>query len=315
MIQGLSILLGILLFIASVTIFFMAADKRKTRENLRYINDKLNSIIRESTKEKVLCVTDDQDIKSLLTTINTFLSDKDKAFSDNVRSQESMKKMLTNISHDLKTPLTVILGYIETIQIDKNLSAEEREVLLARAYEKTQEVLALMNEFFVLSKLESNDLVYDLERLHLNEVVRKNILSFYDILISRGFEVDINIPEEPVYVAGNEEAMSRILQNLISNTVRYGADGHYLAVTLSSDDHSVYLDVTDKGKGIHEVDYDKIFERLVTLEDSRNKQYQGSGLGLTITRRLVEKMNGTISLTSKPFEKTTFSLRFNKLNY
>lgn len=315
MIQILPVALGILVVGLCLLLLFMAVDKRKTREDLQYINDKLNGIISENSKEKVLCITHHQDIQALLNTLNLLLEHKDKTVSDHKRSQESIRKMLSNISHDLKTPLTVILGCIETIQLDKTLSDCQREALLTRTYEKAREVLDLMNEFFDLARLESDDREIPLERLHMNEIVRKSILSFYDLLNTRGVTVEFEIPDEAIFVLGNEEAMSRVLQNLISNAITHGADGHYLGVTLRSDDLQVYLEVTDKGKGIEEIYYDRIFERMYTLEDSRNKQYQGSGLGLTITRRLVERMNGRITLQSRPFEKTTFFLQFNRLNY
>nr|WP_258365631.1 ATP-binding protein [Aneurinibacillus soli] len=101
----------------------------------------------------------------------------------------------------------------------------------------------------------------------------------------------------------------------LSNAIRYGSDGRVIGLTLRHDEQHVYIDAWNKGKGIHELYKDRIFERLYTLEDSRNKLYQGSGLGLAITKRLVERLGGTISLVSKPYEKTTFTAQLNKMNY
>lgn len=140
-------------------------------------------------------------------------------------------------------------------------------------------------------------------------------MSFYDILTNKGFEVNINIPSENIYALVNEEAMDRILNNLISNVIRYGYEGKCLGLNLSGDKEWVYIDIWDRGRGIDEIHKERIFERLYTLEDSRNKEFQGSGLGLTITKRLVESMNGEITLSSTPYEKTTFSMKLKRINY
>jgi signal transduction histidine kinase len=227
----------------------------------------------------------------------------------------TMKKMLSNISHDLKTPLTVVLGYIEAIKLDRNISNEERDVLLSKVDNKTHEVLELINKFFDLAKLESGDKDIPLTRINMNEVCRKNILTFYDILTSKGFEVIIDIPESNIYTMGNEEALDRILDNLISNAIKYGNEGMVLGLSLRNDDNYVYVVIWDKGKGISETHKDKVFERMYTLEDSRNKLYQGSGLGLTITKRLVEKLAGEIFLESKPYEKTSFTFKLKRITY
>jgi signal transduction histidine kinase len=231
------------------------------------------------------------------------------------KTEISMRKMLSNISHDLKTPLTVVLGYIEIMLNDPNRSNEETEELLQKVHGKTVEVLDLIKKFFDLAKLESGDKDIPLTRVNMNELCRKNILHFYEVLTSKGFEVAIELPEDNLYAIGNLVELDRVLNNLISNAIAYGGDGKVLGLTLRSDEQSVCVDVWDRGKGISELHKDLVFERMYTLEDSRNKSYQGSGLGLTITKRLVEKMEGQILLTSKPYEKTTFTIKLKRISY
>ena len=226
-----------------------------------------------------------------------------------------MRKMLSNISHDLKTPLTVILGYIEMLYIEEMINEGERKELLEKVHGKTNEVLELLNKFFDLAKLEAGDQDIPLTRVNINEICRKNILSFYDVLTAKGFDVQINIPEINLYVYGNEEVLGRILNNLISNAITYGGDGKMIGMTMKCDYEWVYVDIWDKGKGISESHIDKVFERMYTLEDSRNKFFQGSGLGLTITKRLVEKLGGEIHLSSKPYDKTVFSFTLKRIMY
>ena len=123
-----------------------------------------------------------------------------------------------------------------------------------------------------------------LSKVDICEICRESVLDFYELLSSKNFQVNIDIPEMPVFVQGNKEALQRILFNLISNVIRYGADGKYLGLSLKNEERNVYVEVTDKGKGIDQMFADSIFDRLFTMEDSRNRKIQGNGLGLTIAK-------------------------------
>ncbi|MGG3562301.1 sensor histidine kinase [Neobacillus rhizosphaerae] len=307
-------LLFIIIGLAALN-FLQYRSKKNDQENLTYIHKKLQRIINKQTDEKLLLHTDREDIKQLLIQINRLLEYNQKIMASYNKTEISMRKMLSNISHDLKTPLTVVLGYIEIMLNDQNRSQEETAELLQKVHGKTVEVLELIKKFFDLAKLESGDKDIPLTRVNMNEICRKNILNFYQVLTLKGFEVAIDVPEENLYALGNEEELDRILNNLISNAIQYGSEGKVLGLTLRTDQHSVYVDVWDKGKGISALHKDLVFERMYTLEDSRNKSYQGSGLGLTITKRLVEKMDGEILLNSKPYEKTTFTVKLNRITY
>ncbi|MCM1991723.1 sensor histidine kinase [Oceanirhabdus seepicola] len=307
------LLVIIVILIGVICLQYFSIKERN--KNLSYIEKKLESIILNNTSEKLLVVTEDEYLTTILFQINNILEYNQKIIVNHKRTQESMRKMLSNISHDLKTPLTVIIGYIETLRVNDNLSDEEKDIFLANVQNKASELLQLINQFFTLSKIESGDKDIPITRININEICRKNILSFYDILTNKGFEVNINIPSENIYALANEEAMDRILNNLLSNVIKYGYEGKCLGIDLSCGEEAVYIDIWDRGRGIDEIHKDRIFERLYTLEDSRNKEFQGSGLGLTITKRLVEKMNGEITLSSIPYEKTTFSLKLKRISY
>jgi len=295
--------------------FLQYKSSNNRKENLIYIHKKLKQIIDGKTDEKLLVHTDDEDLKQILIEINRLLEHNQKMMASYNKTEMSMRKMLSNISHDLKTPLTVVLGYIEIMLNDQNRNQEETDELLKKVHGKTVEVLDLIKKFFDLAKLESGDKNLPLTRVNMNDVCQKNILSFYEVLTTKGFDVAIELPETIIYALGNEEELDRVLNNLLSNAIQYGGEGKALGLILRSDEQSVYVDVWDKGKGINELHKDLVFERMYTLEDSRNKSYQGSGLGLTITKRLVEKMDGQIFLKSKPYEKTTFTVKLKRITY
>ncbi|WP_209443680.1 sensor histidine kinase [Paenibacillus camerounensis] len=288
---------------------------REHGRQLRYIQTKLTGIMASGSHERLLLFNSDPALQQLLAALNALLNINHKGAVERAQLETSMRHMLANISHDLKTPLTVVLGYIETLLQSDDLPAGEREVMLRTIHTKAQEVIALMNRFFDLAKLESGDKEIPLGRVELGELCRRNILSFYELLSTGGSDVQIEIPDEPLYIMGNEEALDRVLGNLLSNAITYGADGGVLGLRLFLKEEQVCIEVWDKGKGIAEMHQDKIFERLYTMEDSRNREYQGSGLGLTITKRLTEQMNGSITLTSKPYVRTAFTLSFRRLDF
>jgi len=284
--------------------------KKTITEDLPYITKKLNHIIDQQSTERLLVMTDEKELKELLTGINSLLDYHQEYTADGARVRMSMNRMLANVSHDLKTPLTVILGYIETIQHDKRYTVEEQDALLSKVNDKVAEVGNLISKFFDLAKLEADDWPISIERIDVNEICRKTILGYYDTLTAKGFDVAVDISEKPVFIYADADAVTRILENLLSNAIRYGKEGNVLGLTLRESQGAVQVDVWDRGKGIKEQDIHRIFERLYTLDDARSASAEGSGLGLTIAKRLAERMKGSIEFSSIPFEKTVFTIAF-----
>lgn len=299
----------VLLF--AVVLYQQFVFRTGTQTKLWKIQQKLNEIIDTDSDERIMLFTENKALMELAAQINRLLENHLKVKADYRRSEIASKRMLSNISHDMKTPMTVILGYLEIMRINGKSTDE----LLGKIEQKAENVMELINQFFTLAKLESGDMAMELSKIDICEICRESILDFYEILTSNDFQVDIDVPELFIYIQGNKDAVQRILFNLVSNVVRYGADGKYLGVFLRADEKSVYIDVTDKGKGIDKQFANSVFDRLFTLEDSRNRNIQGNGLGLTIAKNLALQLGGDITLESTPYEKTTFTVRFKRMSY
>lgn len=283
---------------------------RGIQAKIKRMNKKLEEILETGSDEKVMVFTDNPVLMELGGQINRLLIDRQKIRADFKREEISSKKMLANISHDIKTPLTVILGYLEIMR----LNHEDHE-MLKKVQTKANQVMDLINQFFTLAKLESGDTNINLGKVNINEICRENVLEFYDILLQKDFDVDLFIPETAIFVQGEKEALQRILYNLLSNVIRYGSDGKYLGVFLRQDKGNVYIDVVDKGKGIEQEFASNVFDRLYTMEDSRNREIQGNGLGLTIAKNLTKQLEGDLFLNSIPNVKTTFTVSLKKITY
>lgn len=283
---------------------------RGIQAKIKRMNKKLEEILETGSDEKVMVFTDNPVLMELGGQINRLLIDRQKIRADFKREEISSKKMLANISHDIKTPLTVILGYLEIMR----LNHADHE-MLKKVETKANQVMNLINQFFTLAKLESGDTNINLGKVNINEICRENVLEFYDILLQKDFDVDLFIPETAIFVQGEKEALQRILYNLLSNVIRYGSDGKYLGVFLRQDKGNVYIDVVDKGKGIEQEFASNVFDRLYTMEDSRNREIQGNGLGLTIAKNLTKQLEGDLFLNSIPNVKTTFTVKLKKITY
>ena len=304
-------LLLCILLLSSVVLYQQFVFRSGIQTKLRQISSKLKEITDTGSDERVMVFTDNEELMELAAQINRILENLLKIKADYRRSKTASKKMLANVSHDIKTPMTVVLGYLEIMRLNGSATDE----MLKMTEEKAGSVMELINQFFTLAKIESGDMEIELSRIDICEICRENALDFYEILTGSDFQVDVQLPETPVYVQGNKDALKRILFNLISNVIRYGADGKFFGLSVRTDDRWAYVDVTDRGKGIDKLFADSVFERLFTMEDSRSRSIQGNGLGLTIARDLALRLGGDITLESVPFEQTTFTVRLKKITY
>ena len=342
---------GVFLLIG-VILYQQYAFRTGTQRKLLEMGQKLEEILNEDSEERIMVFMDDPALRELASQINRMLESRRRLKVNFRRSEVSSRKMLSNISHDIKTPMTVILGYLEMLRLgslsesgiaytdvsgkkdtSRSISSGEKRTLctkgirekdflswdssferdmLLKVEQKAQEVMTLINRFFSLAKLEAGDDAMEISRIDICEVCRENILDFYGLLTQKAFQVEIAVPEGPVHVWGNRDALQRILSNLISNAIRYGADGNYMGLWLRMDEKYVYIDVADQGKGIDPALAPHVFDRLFTLEDSRNRAIQGSGLGLTIARNLARRLGGEILLDSEPFVKTVFTVKLRR---
>ncbi len=280
---------------------------RETQARLREITAKLSEILEQDTDEQVMVFTDDKTLKELCGQINLLLLDRQKMKADFRKQEIASKKMLANISHDIKTPLTVILGYLEIMRLRNS-----EDEALQKVETKAKQVMELTDQFFTLAKLESGDKNIEMVQVNINELCRENVLGYYELLVQKDYAVDIIIPEQHIFVQGDRESVSRILGNLLSNAIRYGSDGKYIGLFLREELDFVYIDVVDKGKGIEKQFAASVFERLYTMEDSRNRSIQGNGLGLTIARNLARQMGGDILLQSEPGLRTVFTVKLRR---
>ena len=247
-------------------------------------------------------------VKDLIINLNELIDEFQKMISLNKQYEEDRKIMISNMSHDFRTPLTTMLGYIEMLKTDNGISDDERMEYLEVISTKGEVLSGLIEGSFSLSKFDSEDIVLAFKVLNITEIIRQCILGFIKDFETNDIELILELPSKDVFIKGDEGAFYRILQNLIANGLKYGAEGKVIGVCLEGKPDNISIEIWDKGKGISEDEITHIFERSYTVDKSRNNRLKGSGLGLAIVKKLVEKHGGKIEVSSKPYEKTVFRI-------
>ncbi|KGM94787.1 histidine kinase [Clostridium novyi A str. 4552] len=293
----------IILIVIIVLLIIVIVNLNKKISNVSKI---LKELDEGNINTRIRMQTSSKQLKVLIEAINNLINNFQEVYRSNRQYEFERKKMITNISHDLRTPLTSLLGYIEFIKDNKNLTKAEINEYIKIIDNKGNDLRKLINAFFDFSKLETSDVRLKRENINLSELIRQNIILFYNDFNSKDVTPIIDIPKEDIYIMGDKEAMERILNNLISNAVKYGCDGKNIGVNLACYENKVEIVVWDEGKGIESENLDLIFKRLYTVEQSRNRNFKGSGLGLTIVKKLVEVQKGNIVVKSVPNKRTEF---------
>ncbi len=228
---------------------------------------------------------------------------------ENLKSMENLRRELVgNVSHDLRTPLSVIHGYIETLIIKEDkLSEEDKQTYLARALDGTERLKKLVGELFELSKLEAKQVTPKKEAFFINELIDDITQKYSLILNEKNLTISANNHEEPFMVYADISLIERVLQNLIDNAIKFTPEKGSIQLDLNAKKEQVEIKVTDTGKGIPEDQVPFVFDRYHIGDKRVTLDNNSTGLGLAIVKRILEIHDSTINLTSKLGKGTTFS--------
>jgi signal transduction histidine kinase len=226
------------------------------------------------------------------------LSDSLNRMFDRLQYSFAMQKQfIADASHELKSPITLLSLFMEDSIHLKDLP-ETFRIRLIRQYDILQRMRRLVKNLLDLSALEIKESM-DFEELNLSELAKSVHEDFVEVVEARHIDVAIHIPEE-LRIMGGRDSLQRVLINLVDNAIKYNVDGGKIEITAEAKNDNVYLSVFNTGSGIPEKDIDRVFEQFYRVEKSRSSQYGGSGLGLTIVKRIIELHQGNITIESEP---------------
>lgn len=309
-------------FIVFVEIFFKLIDF--TIEYIRKLRRSIQQVT--SGNYGVQCEVEyDDELGSLAANINVLsktllakekesekLKEKERAALDIERNAERQKnELITNVAHDLRTPLTTIVGYLELIKDDTALSKEDVHKYSGIAYEKSIRLQEMMDDLFEFTKLDNADIKLNKSMINLSGLIMQMTDEFYPSFKNCNITPIVDLPEENIYVQGDGQLLARVFDNLISNALKYGYHNTDLKIEVSGDEKYATVKVINHGDTIAPEDIPLLFNKFYRTDSSRNSKTGGTGLGLAITKNIVDLHHGDISVTSDD-QITTFIVKFNR---
>ncbi|HAT4314210.1 TPA: HAMP domain-containing histidine kinase [Clostridium perfringens] len=280
---GFIIGLSLTILIVLLIIFIL-----KTKE-INRLTLELKKLNREGKIEKLRLSLPNKNIENLIAEINTLIDDKRKMENIYKEKDIELREAIANMSHDLRTPLTSIMGYVYLLNDDK-LDKEERKEYL-KIIEKRSAVLNdLITNFYGLSRIQADQYEIKLEPVNLELVLGEIIAAFYETLDYKFGEPEINIEEGLGPVLGDKQALNRIFTNLIENIIKHG-EGE-VKISLKKKNKYIVMEFSNKAEELESKDVNRIFEKFFTKD--RMRTGQNTGLGLAIVKLLVEKQGQKI---------------------
>ena len=243
----------------------------------------------------------------VITSVNALVDSAVQSMNDERQIEKSKDELITNVSHDLRTPLTSIIGYLRLIE-DKQYHSEEDIVKYSHiAYEKAKQMKTLVDDLFEYTKVQQHGAPVNMMTVDLSQLLEQVSASFELEGQKRGIEVSSATQPTPLLVDADPEKLGRVFSNLVANALKYGNGASYIKIDARQVGASVVIEVANDGTQIPPASLGHLFERFYRVESSRSKDTGGTGLGLAIVKSIVDLHHGEVEVTSTP-QVTTFTV-------
>ena len=297
------IVIGIVIVLLSVC--SSALTVRRVKKQISEISDALEDIKNGNGNRRILAETHEL-VAPLAYAINDIILSYEKRLSACHQTDETNRQLMTSLSHDVRTPLTTLIGYLDAAH-KGIVDGKERDDYIETARRKAHDLKEYIDVLFDWFKLGSNEFSMNIAEIDLTELTRNILIDWIPIFEDTQVDFTIDIPEQPFRVQIDPDGYMRILNNLIQNVISH-SHADKIEIALSEQNRNIKILLSDNGIGIDKEDLKHIFDRLYKCDKGRSEK--GSGLGLSIVHELVEKLNGTITADSTPGKGTIFTLFF-----
>lgn len=279
-----------IIIVCVIAIIILLSKHLRLKKQIRKLSVQIKELT-DGANEKMLDIAlIDRDLESLAGEMNRYSAAQRYTVAGALQHEEHLKESVANISHDLRTPLTVMIGHLQLLQ-KAGLAEPERE-RVAAVLQKASQMKDLIGEFYDLSIIDSHQNTIRKERINLSNLLTDFLAESGPLLEGRGILPDISIPDSTVFVNGDRSMLERILQNLLANAVRY-TDGAVKICLYEQGTAGVVLKIENRVRDAGQLDPARMFERFYTGDRSRHGG--GTGLGLAVVKLLAEKMGGEVS--------------------
>ena len=320
--QVLYFLLAISLLLNIVLCSKVISINKKISESIEVLDD-----IKKGNGNRKILSKDNDNFSEIIYKINEIVYLYEEKLTEFRKKENANNQLLTSLSHDIRTPLTSIIGYTDAIKkellkdglndkydlqnvIENNNTLENNNVIenyIDIVREKSYSLKEYLDNVFDWFKLNSNEFYLDLKDTEITELSRNIIKSWIVIFEEKDIDFDIEIEEKEIICNLDQNAYARVINNIIQNAVEHSKTKK-IQISIKENNRKIFITIKDFGVGIEPDDLEHIFDRLYKCDKARNKV--GSGLGLYITKELIEKMNGCIDVKSEIGEGTEFEITF-----
>ncbi|CEK39296.1 HAMP domain-containing sensor histidine kinase [Paraclostridium sordellii] len=234
--------------------------------------------------------------------------------TERVRLENMRSDFVANVTHELKTPLTSISGFVETLRINENIDHKTRDRFLGIIENESDRLKRLIDDILLLSFIENKDTI-SYEKIDISNLFKE----IYELTInyakSKNIELRYKIENEDIVINSNRDYIKQIFLNLIDNAIKYTPDGGFVETSVYQNDENIFINIKDNGIGISKEDTSRVFERFYRVDKARSRDVGGTGLGLAIVKHIVKSLNGTIDIKSELNVGTEFIVSIPKKNF
>ena len=294
----------VIIFTVALIIFFILLYK-ELKNLFSYIDViyDLTDKLFDSSEEYIQLPSE---MKELEVKLNHFRTEAHKNEALAKENEKKKDELIVYLAHDIKTPLTVVIGYLSLLNEIEDMPLEQRKKYINLALNKSYRLEELINELFDIARFNSEKIILEKEELNLNMMIEQIIDDFYPVLKEIDKDINFNTSDN-ITIYADPDKLSRVFNNLIKNAISYSSPNTNIDINVKKEQTKVIIEIINKGKTIPQDKLDKIFENFYRLDTSRTSKTGGSGLGLAISRKIVELHHGTIGAVSTK-EKTTFTV-------
>ena len=292
-----------MIFVMVVAALFVYVLSKRTTKPLSELNEAAKSIANGDLKKRV-SVDAGAEVSELCDTFNQM--------AESIEQLEMMRSsFIANVSHDLRTPMTTIIGFVEGI-IDGTIPEDKQKWYLSIVLDESKRLSRIVTDLLDLSKMEQGSFNIEKRSFDVSELIRLTVIKFEKRITEKNISLTVGFDAERLDVFADKDAISRVLTNLVDNALKFTQEGGFIDVQAGTKDGRVYVSVQNSGMGIEEKDLRHIFDRFYKTDKSRSKDKNGAGLGLYIVKSILQAHGESVWAESTPGEFTRFSFTLEK---
>ena len=283
------IMIGVLSVLILILICILISYKRQVKDicrQLRFLQECDSNMLITTEMKK-------GHIEELAGLLNTLLKERKKERADYQKKERMIADIYTNLSHDIRTPLTSLDGYFQLLEETQEENDRKRYIQIIQ--ERIESLKEMLEELFTYTKLQNGTYELKLEPQNVGQILKETVFSYYDDWAEQGISPQFEITEEPVWIRGNKQALRRTIQNIIRNGLDHG--NKEIRIQLSRNEKQMELVFQNKIEPGEQIDISRVFERFYKADKARSKS--STGLGLSIAKGFVQKMHGEIAAEIK----------------